>query len=105
MGRHRAYGEPGARAAIYAGASLFTFLGYAWDKAAASRGAYRTPESTLHALALVCVWPGALLAQQFLRRKSTKTEFRSVFWGMVILNVVAFVVLASPMGRSLWAAQ
>jgi len=53
----------------------------------------------------VCGWPGALLAQQFLRHKSTKTEFRSVFCGTVVLNVAAFVVLASPMGRSLWAAQ
>jgi len=92
-------------AAIYAGVSLFTFLAYAWDKSAASRGAWRTSESTLHALALVCGWPGALLAQQYLSHKSTKTEFRSVFWGTVVLNVAAFVVLASPMGRSLWAAQ
>ena len=92
-------------AAIYAGVSVFTFFAYAWDKSAASRGAWRTPESTLHALALVCGWPGALLAQQLLRHKSTKTEFRSVFWGTVVLNVVAFAVLSSPMGRSLWAEQ
>lgn len=43
--------------------------------------------------------------QQFLRHKSAKAEFRSVFWGTVAVNVVAFVVLCSPVGRSLWAAQ
>ena len=96
---------PPALAAIYAGVSLFTFLAYALDKSAALRGAWRTSESTLHLLALGCGWPGALLAQQVLRHKSTKTEFRSVFWATVVLNVVAFVALTSPMGQALWATQ
>jgi cold shock CspA family protein len=39
-------------ALVYVGASLVTLLAYAMDKAAAERGAWRTPESTLHALAL-----------------------------------------------------
>ena len=69
------------------------------------RGAWRTPESTLHFLALAGGWPGALLAQQFLRHKSTKVEFRSVFWGTVIMNVAAFLALCSPIGQPLWVAQ
>jgi len=92
-------------AAFYVAASLVAFIAYAIDKSAASRGAWRTPEKTLHLLAVAGGWPGALLAQQFLRHKSTKAEFRAVFWGTVIVNVAGFVLLCSPIGRSLWAAQ
>jgi uncharacterized membrane protein YsdA (DUF1294 family)/cold shock CspA family protein len=96
---------PSLIALVYVGASLLTFLAYARDKSAAERGVWRTPEGTLHAFALAGGWPGALLAQQILRHKSTKAEFRSVFWGTVVLNVIAFVVLCSPIGKPLWAAE
>lgn len=88
-------------AAIYVGMSLLTFIAYAVDKAAAQAQRWRTKESTLHLLALACGWPGALLAQQWLRHKSTKQAFRSVFWATVVLNVVGMVVLSSPWGRHL----
>lgn len=81
---------------VYLGASLLTFLVYAIDKSAAQSGAWRISEQTLHLLALAGGWPGALLAQQMLRHKSAKQEFRSVFWGTVGLNVMAFIFLASP---------
>ena len=92
-------------AALYVTASLFTFITYAVDKSAAGRGGWRTPESTLHALAMAGGWPGALLAQQFLRHKSAKVEFRSVFWVTVVANVAAFALLCSPAGRALWAGR
>lgn len=88
-------------AVIYVVLSFVTFLAYARDKSAAQRGTRRTPEGTLHMLALVGGWPGALIAQQFLRHKSRKPEFRSAFWGTVILNVVGFVLFSSPIGQSL----
>ncbi len=91
-------------AAVYVTVSLFTYFAYTVDKAAAERGGWRTPESTLHTLSLAGGWPGALLAQQFQRHKSTKEEFRSTFWGTVVLNVIIFVLLCSPIGRSLWKA-
>jgi len=91
-------------ALVYLATSAVTFLAYAIDKSSARRGAWRTSESTLHALAIAGGWPGALLAQQILRHKSAKAEFRSVFWVTVTVNVVAFVVLCSPIGRSLWVA-
>lgn len=97
------WSPPVLATAIYAGMSFVTFLAYAVDKYAARRGAWRTRESTLHLLALAGGWPGALLAQQLMRHKSTKAEFRSVFWGTVILNAAAFVALCSPVGRVLWA--
>lgn len=96
---------PSVLAFVYVGMSVVTFIAYALDKSAAKRQARRTPESTLHALSLVGGWPGALLAQQYLRHKSSKVEFRSVFWGTVFLNVIGFVALCSPAGRQLWAAQ
>ncbi|QKS30446.1 MAG: Cold shock-like protein CspG [Accumulibacter sp.] len=92
-------------AGIYVGVSMITFIAYFFDKSAATRGAWRTSETTLHSLSLIGGWPGALLAQQFLRHKTVKAEFRAVFWGTVAVNVIAFVVLCSPVGRSLWAAQ
>jgi uncharacterized membrane protein YsdA (DUF1294 family)/cold shock CspA family protein len=90
-------------AAVYVVASFITFFVYARDKSAARRNARRTPEVTLHFLAFAGGWPGALLAQQFLRHKSIKAEFRSVFWATVVLNVLVFVVLCSPIGPSLLA--
>ena len=72
---------------IYLGASLITFLIYAKDKSAAKKGKWRTPEQALHVYSLLCGWPGALLAQQWLRHKSQKKSFRIVFWITVLLNI------------------
>ena len=91
-------------AGLYLVLSAATLIAYAGDKSAAASGSWRTPESTLHALALAGGWPGALLAQKFLRHKSTKQEFRQVFWATVLLNVVGFVVLASPLRQTLLRA-
>jgi len=81
---------------LYLGASTLTFIAYAIDKSAAQKGEWRTSEQTLHLLALVGGWPGAMLAQQMLRHKSSKQEFRSVFWVTVALNVFGFIFIASP---------
>jgi len=92
-------------ALIYMLASAITFLVYAKDKSSAQRGARRTQESTLHILSIVGGWPGALLAQQVLRHKSVKAEFRSFFWGTVAFNVGAFIILCSPVSPIFWAVQ
>ena len=78
---------------VYVAASLVTFVIYAIDKSAAKKGARRTPENTLHLLALVGGWPGALIAQEKLRHKSQKQSFRRVFWLTVLLNVAVFIWL------------
>ena len=85
---------------VYLGVSLATILAYAIDKSAAQRGGWRTSEQTLHFLALVGGWPGALIAQQTLRHKSSKREFRSVFWVTLVLNVAGYF-LAGAYIRSL----
>lgn len=92
-------------AAVYVGVSLITYFVYRSDKSAAQQNTQRTPEIMLHLLALACGWPGALLAQQILRHKSRKLEFRIGFWATVILNTAAFVLLCSPIGQTLWANQ
>lgn len=81
--------------------SIITFAAYALDKSAAQSGSWRTKESTLHMLALIGGWPGAMYAQQKLRHKSVKTEFRQVFWATVIMNIGALSWVAfSDTGRS-----
>lgn len=68
-----------------------TFMAYALDKSAAISGGWRIAEKTLHLLSLAGGWPGALLAQQVLRHKTSKPSFTAVFWLTVLLNVGAFV--------------
>jgi uncharacterized membrane protein YsdA (DUF1294 family) len=82
-------------AAAYAGLSLITFVVYAIDKSAARRKGPRTPERTLHLLSLAGGWPGALLAQRWLRHKSAKASFRRVFWVTVVVNVLGFAMLST----------
>lgn len=89
----------------YVGMSIFTILVYAFDKSAAERRAWRISESTLHLLAFAGGWPGALIAQQFLRHKSTKPDFRLVFWATAAFNIIAFVAICSPAGRQFMSAQ
>jgi uncharacterized membrane protein YsdA (DUF1294 family)/cold shock CspA family protein len=84
----------GVRPAVllaYLGLSLAAFMAYALDKSAAVSGRWRTAENTLHLFALAGGWPGALLAQQVLRHKTSKPDFVGVFWMMVAINVAAFV--------------
>jgi len=72
-----------------AGLNMVTFLAYWQDKSAARRGAWRTPESTLHLLSLAGGWPAARLAQQTLGHKSSKGSFLLVFGATSLLNTAA----------------
>jgi len=59
------------------------------DKGAAQSGRWRTPEKHLHLLSLAGGWPSAWCAQQWLRHKSSKQEFRTVYWATVVLHCAA----------------
>jgi uncharacterized membrane protein YsdA (DUF1294 family)/cold shock CspA family protein len=100
---------PPAIFAIYLVVSLVTFAAYAMDKSAARKGAWRIQESTLHMLSLLGGWPGALVAQQKVRHKTSKRSFRTVFWFTVIVNIGAFVWVSTQGGegalRALFAAS
>lgn len=86
------------------GLSAVAFGAYAADKAAARAGRRRTPESTLHLLALAGGWPGALLAQRTFRHKTTKASFRVEFWCTVAANCLLVGWLATPSGARMLAA-
>ena len=77
----------------YLSISLISFFSYAFDKAAAKDGAWRTSEGTLHLLSAMGGWPGALIAQQVLRHKSKKASFRAAFRVTVIFNLLGFAWL------------
>jgi uncharacterized membrane protein YsdA (DUF1294 family) len=74
---------------VYGLASLGCFALYAWDKHAARRAGPRLRERTLLLAALACGWPGALLAQQWLRHKSAKRRFLMRSWLVVLANLGA----------------
>lgn len=84
---------------FYAGASILTFIVYAYDKSSAKNGRWRTPESHLHLLALLGGWPGAFYAQNKLRHKSSKKEFKQVYWLTVVINICAFAWLLGEHGQ------
>ena len=85
--------------AVYAITSAVTFFAYGLDKASARSGRQRTPENTLHGLALIGGWPGAAIAQRTLRHKNRKTSFLVVFWLTVLVNLGALAWLLSTAGR------
>lgn len=66
--------------------SVFTFGLYALDKSAARAGNWRTSEATLLFAGLLGGWPGAVMAQHWLRHKTVKTSFRVQFWATVALH-------------------
>ncbi len=89
-------------AGLYAVLSIVAFGAYALDKSAAIAKRWRTPENTLHLLGLAGGWPGALLAQQLLRHKTSKSGFIAAFWCTVLLNIAAFVCWHTGLAAPLW---
>ena len=85
---------------LYMALSLATFIVYAGDKRAARLGQWRVAENTLHGLALAGGWPGALLAQHLLRHKTSKPDFRRLFWLTVAANWLLFVLIFTPLWRA-----
>lgn len=67
--------------------SLACFVAYGRDKRSAANGSRRIPEQTLHTLALLGGWPGALLGQRHFRHKTKKLSFLIVFWCVVVLHI------------------
>jgi uncharacterized membrane protein YsdA (DUF1294 family) len=85
---------------LYVVVSGVAFVAYALDKSAARRGAWRISEGTLHVLALIGGWPGALVAQEVLRHKSQKQPFKTILWLTAVLNCAALAWLFSPSGAA-----
>ena len=79
--------------AWYAVVSLVAFCVYAADKSAARRSEQRTPERTLHLLALAGGWLGGMLAQRMLRHKSRKPVFHFVLWTSALVHLATLAWL------------
>ena len=78
---------------LYIIVSFITFGIYALDKSAAKNNQWRTREGTLHFLALIGGWPGALIAQKRFQHKSKKQSFQNIFFATIVFNCVFFVWL------------
>ena len=85
---------------LYIVMSLIAFIAYAIDKSAAQNGRWRTKESTLHTLSVLGGWPGAYFAQIRLRHKSSKKEFKNVYWVTVVLNLAGLFWLHTEQGTN-----
>ncbi len=71
--------------------NLMTFSVYAHDKYAAQKSRWRVKEDTLHIFSSIGGWPSAWFAQQTLRHKSRKVEFRRTYWATVFLHFAALI--------------
>ena len=66
---------------------------YAMDKRRATRGKWRISESTLHLMAVLGGWPGAVAGQRLFRHKTRKLSFRIVLAVTIVVNVAAWWLL------------
>ena len=82
--------------------SVIAFVAYGWDKRQAKLNRWRTPEKTLHLLALLGGWPGAILAQRFFRHKTRKLSFQAAFWVIVALHLLILWSVGSGQGIPAW---
>jgi len=79
--------------------SFVAFVTYGIDKRRARADGRRVPEKTLHLIAFLGGWPGALAGQQLFRHKTQKLAFRIVFWLVVSLHCVLVVGVVYWMRR------
>ena len=86
---------------FYAGINILSFISYSIDKAAAKNNRWRTPESQLHLISLFGGWVGAFFAQDKLRHKSSKKEFKAMFWTTAATNIFIFIWLLTEQGQRL----
>lgn len=78
-----------ALAALNLGGSLLAVL----DKRRARRRGQRVPEAAFHLLALLCAWPGMLLAFLAVRHKTRKLRFQVPFVVASAVGTAALLLL------------
>ena len=87
---------------LYGALSMAMFIVYAIDKWASKReGQSRVAENSLHLIALMGGWPGALLAQHILHHKTSKPAFLRTTWAMVAANILLLLALGTPLLRGM----
>jgi uncharacterized membrane protein YsdA (DUF1294 family) len=80
--------------------SVASFIAYGLDKRQATNGGRRVSERTLHLMAFLGGWPGALIGQRQFRHKTKKVAFRIVFWLLVVCHVGIVGAVAYAIGKS-----
>ena len=85
-------------AVLYLVFSALTYWAYSRDKQAAKNGTWRVSESTLHYFSVIGGWPGAIVAQQTLRHKTVKADFRGMFWMTALVNFGGLIWLHTKQG-------
>lgn len=75
--------------------NVVTALVYAHDKSAARHRQRRTPERTLHLLALAGGWPTAWVVQQLLRHKWQKQAFQDTYAATVFVHMAVLTAWAA----------
>ena len=75
-------------AIVVAFTSVIGFAAFGWDKRRARIGGRRIPERTLHTIALLGGWPGAIAGQRVFRHKTQKLSFRIVLWLIVLVHLI-----------------
>ena len=68
-------------------ANAGAFLAFGYDKRLAQTGSWRISEGTLLGLALVGGSIGAITAQHWFRHKTRKEPFRSMLYGIALLQI------------------
>jgi uncharacterized membrane protein YsdA (DUF1294 family) len=82
---------------FFAAINLLSFLSYGWDKYAALRGRWRTPERTLLVLSFLG-GPGAIAAIYFFKHKNRKTRYLIFAVPLVILGIASQLWLINRSG-------
>jgi len=81
----------GYLACYFVAISVATYAVYAWDKNRAPGKKQREPEFQMHLLEFLGGWPGAFVAQRYLRHKCTKLGYQILFW--LIVGLYQFVAI------------
>jgi uncharacterized membrane protein YsdA (DUF1294 family) len=74
--------------------NVTTCLAFGIDKWLAGNGGFRIPETTLWFAALIGGSIGAAAGMRAFRHKSAKTSFRTVFFAIIALQVLAIAIVA-----------
>lgn len=90
-------------ASLYAVLSLITFFAYWKDKAAAQAERWRTPESTLHTLALLGGWPGGCFCAAMVAPQKQQSRVPHHLLVHGIAQCGGFCMAAFAMGQRLVA--
>lgn len=78
---------------LYSLLSLATLAAFGHDKLAASRGWWRTKESTLLWLSVAGGFIGALVGMHLFRHKTRKLHFRVIPWAAAVVHIAAWILI------------